>query len=321
MTATINESGLCVQAIMDAAMQAQMQPWIEMECYQLGQGARLGKMESLDLGDRQVVRECLDAPVQKIGVMPANLCTISYCTPAPTFRFSDMCASDTDTIFFMPEHTEFDLYVPAGAQTAYVSLDQDAFMRGAQALNPVQWERAPRQVLSIRSTQQAALKNLVDLSLQAAGTGSTGGNLHYEKILCDMLLHDVLQIATAAGANETQPSSIERTRALQVCQMARALVDARLAVDEIPTIVDICTTVGVSERTLQYAFRTYVDMSPMAYLRLCRLNRVRAMLRMADPSDTTITVVAMRFGFVHLGRFSSDYKRVFGESPSVTLVS
>lgn len=321
MTIMMNESSLRSHVIEDAVMQAAMQPWIEMECYQLGQGKRLGQMEALDLGSQQVVRECQDAAVQKLGVMPPNLCTVSYCTPAPTFRFSELSASDADTIFFMPEHTEFDLYVPAGAQTAYISFNQDEFLRGAQALNPMQWEHAPEQVLSIRSTQQAALKTVVNLSLQAADASNASDHSRYADVLRDMLLLDVLQITAATDANDMQPSSIERVRALHVCRAARELVAERLASDEIPTIVDICMSVGVSERTLQYAFRRYVDMSPLAYLRLCRLNHVRAILHMADPSVTTITDIAMRFGFVHLGRFAADYKRLFDESPSFTLAS
>lgn len=62
-------------------------------------------------------------------------------------------------------------------------------------------------------------------------------------------------------------------------------------------------------------------MSPVAYLRICRLNRVRTTLAASDPQETTITNVAMRFGFLHLGRFAGDYKRMFGETPSETLAS
>src|SRR5690606_17361276 len=110
----------------------------------------------------------------------------------------------------------------------------------------------------------------------------------------------------------------DRSRAFHVCTMARAIVEQRLEDDVLPTIIELCALVGVSERTLQYAFRTYVDMTPVAYLRACRLNRVRTVLRVSDPQATTITAVAVRFGFLHLGRFSRDYRRQFGELPSQT---
>jgi AraC-like DNA-binding protein len=36
-------------------------------------------------------------------------------------------------------------------------------------------------------------------------------------------------------------------------------------------------------------------------------------------ADETVGDVAMRHGFTHLGRFSVEYRRRFGEAPSATL--
>ncbi|MDN3719317.1 hypothetical protein QW131_09065 [Roseibium salinum] len=83
-----------------AAAQAAMQPWIEMECIQLGQGKCLGALHSLELGNQRLVRECQETAVQKLGATPDNLCTISYCTLDPAFRFSEHGAGDADAIFF-----------------------------------------------------------------------------------------------------------------------------------------------------------------------------------------------------------------------------
>lgn len=57
----------------------------------------------------------------------------------------------------------------------------------------------------------------------------------------------------------------------------------------------------------------------MQYLKDVRLRRVREALMSASPESITVTAVAMRWGFTHLGHFTADYKRSFGESPSVTL--
>ncbi|MDN3719316.1 helix-turn-helix domain-containing protein [Roseibium salinum] len=88
-----------------------------------------------------------------------------------------------------------------------------------------------------------------------------------------------------------------RLRAFRICREARAFAEDRIETDEPPTMVDICRAVGVSERTLQYAFGAYAGMSPMAYLRLLRLNRVRTMLLRSTHRETTVTAAAMRFGF------------------------
>jgi AraC-like DNA-binding protein len=56
----------------------------------------------------------------------------------------------------------------------------------------------------------------------------------------------------------------------------------------------------------------------MAVLRKKRLAQARADLAAAAPG-TTVTSVALDCGFTHLGRFSLDYAKEFGEPPSETL--
>jgi AraC-like DNA-binding protein len=84
------------------------------------------------------------------------------------------------------------------------------------------------------------------------------------------------------------------------------------------SIHDLVAFSGISGRSLFRAFQRHRRTSPMAFLRATRLELARDRLR--DPaSDTTVTGVAFDCGFEHLGRFSADYARRFGESPSKTL--
>jgi AraC-like DNA-binding protein len=99
---------------------------------------------------------------------------------------------------------------------------------------------------------------------------------------------------------------------------AKSYIEQHLA--EPLTIGDIAAAAGVSERTLQAAFQSDLSITPMAYLRGRRLDRTRAELADAAARDrTSVTEVAERWGFGHLGRFAAEYKARFGESPSQTL--
>ena len=86
-----------------------------------------------------------------------------------------------------------------------------------------------------------------------------------------------------------------------------------------PYLSELCATANVSERTLQYAFQDIMGMSPLTYLHRLRLHRARDELRKAKSGSTTVTNVAMNWGFWHFGEFSRTYKNCFGEVPSVTL--
>ena len=75
----------------------------------------------------------------------------------------------------------------------------------------------------------------------------------------------------------------------------------------------------VSERTLRYAFRNVLGMSPVAYLSRLRLHRVHKSLKEASRQSTTVTREALHWGFWHVGDFSKAYKECFDELPSDTL--
>lgn len=80
----------------------------------------------------------------------------------------------------------------------------------------------------------------------------------------------------------------------------------------------ICQAAKASERTVEYAFQDFYGMGAKKYLKLLRLNRVRDELLRPGSQAAAIQDVAWRAGFWHMGRFSTDYRRLFGERPSDT---
>lgn len=76
---------------------------------------------------------------------------------------------------------------------------------------------------------------------------------------------------------------------------------------------------GVSERTLRAAFHDVLGVSPKRYAITQRLHAAHEALCSADPHTTTVTDIAMTFGFFELGRFAGRYRHTFGQPPSQTL--
>ena len=81
---------------------------------------------------------------------------------------------------------------------------------------------------------------------------------------------------------------------------------------------ELSRATGVAKRSMSRAFRLILGIGPATYLRHYRLNEARRALLQNGDGGTTVTQVARRFGFRHLGRFSEQYKAMFGEAPSVT---
>ena len=89
--------------------------------------------------------------------------------------------------------------------------------------------------------------------------------------------------------------------------------------DQPLAVVELAGKVGVSQRTLNYAFQDAFDMNPCTYLQLHRLNAAHRELIRTDPQATSITDIAFKWGFNNAGRFSPLHKKIFDEKPSETL--
>jgi AraC family transcriptional regulator, ethanolamine operon transcriptional activator len=81
-------------------------------------------------------------------------------------------------------------------------------------------------------------------------------------------------------------------------------------------VPDICDSLRISRRTLQYSFDSVVGLSPSNYIRAIRLNIARKTL-ITSPREK-VQGAALHAGFSHLGRFSRYYQDFFGELPSDT---
>lgn len=86
------------------------------------------------------------------------------------------------------------------------------------------------------------------------------------------------------------------------------------------TVDELARAAHVSERSLYEAFRREFGQSPMAWVRRFRLEQARAALLAADPgAGATVSSIAADSGFGHVGRFASEYRARYGESPARTL--
>lgn len=101
--------------------------------------------------------------------------------------------------------------------------------------------------------------------------------------------------------------------------IARAVDVIETHPEQAHTMGSLAREVGVSVRALQKGFRRHLDTTPSAFLREVRLRRVHDELKAAQSDSATVGAVAGRWGFAHLGRFASSYRRQFNETPSQTL--
>ncbi len=100
--------------------------------------------------------------------------------------------------------------------------------------------------------------------------------------------------------------------------LARALRAMRAAPAKTPALKDLARTAGVSTRTLQRQFQAFLGQTPVEALRTIRLEHARLDLLRGE-RGISVADIATRWGLAHLGRFSIEYRRRYGEKPSQTL--
>ncbi|WP_372404819.1 AraC family transcriptional regulator [Acinetobacter piscicola] len=87
---------------------------------------------------------------------------------------------------------------------------------------------------------------------------------------------------------------------------------------EMISVEMILHVAGVSKSKLYEQFQYYYGMSPLAFLKKYRLQKVYKTLSSRKQQEISISKVAYDWGFSHLSRFSQEYREEFGENPSQT---
>jgi len=102
----------------------------------------------------------------------------------------------------------------------------------------------------------------------------------------------------------------------RIVQLAEQFIEAYAS--EALTIQNIVEACSTSRAVLFSTFKKFRGYTPMEFLAECRLQSARQALQVPSSTDT-VSFIAQRCGFAHLGRFSQVYQKRFGESPSDTL--
>lgn len=143
-------------------------------------------------------------------------------------------------------------------------------------------------------------------------TNACVGVASLEEFVMSSLL--LMQPSTCLAELVAEPGAPGR----RTVRRARDYIDTHLC-DPL-TMAEIAEFSGASVRSIQQGFHEELHLSPMAYLREQRLERVHDQLIDSQRSDgITVAEIAEFWGFHQLGSFAGLYRRRWGESPSETL--
>ncbi|MBS3803816.1 MAG: helix-turn-helix domain-containing protein [Oleiphilaceae bacterium] len=281
----------------------------QQEYDQISGGRFYGKINEVALSHMQVFREHTSQALrQQCNVWPGSL-WLGIPVRKQDCRINGQQLKHND-VMCRPGHCDFELITPSAFDIYGLVVDHKKLKITAAA-----------QGIELN---QKSLQEHIRLEVPAA-------TLNAVKFLLDRLLsNDTLDIATGVHQDILITAllgllrdEVPNTKVAPSYGHRRAVVDqVKQYIDQSKdapvTMTELCALANVSRRTLQYSFDTILGISPLQFLRLTRLNRVRRQL--AQPgSNHSVADIAAYWGFWHLSQFAKDYKQLFGESPSDTL--
>jgi AraC-like DNA-binding protein len=132
------------------------------------------------------------------------------------------------------------------------------------------------------------------------------------------LEHELVQaLVTCLRPEKNEEDAVAKRQHALVMRRFHAAVAA--SSDRPLYVSDLCSAIGVSDRTLRICCQEHLWMGPRRYLWLRQMQQVRHALALADHRRTTVTEIATAHGLWELGRFAGTYRSLYGESPSATL--
>ncbi|MFM2405204.1 MAG: hypothetical protein RL223_3084 [Pseudomonadota bacterium] len=298
----------------------------QLDYQQLGRGHFHGRLTELRVPGLQVFAEHTSHALRQRGLLGADSLGLALrpraATAAPANLSQNGCPVRADELLAVHDG-EVDLRTPddcllLGVVAETAALDHHLARHGLDrqdlpalrpgTVAPVSVPPATREHLQRVLWQ--ALTGLQPMAEADADTAPGPVGAPQAEAVFDALCDALLGLSV--------PQELPRGRARQdLVDRATACMLAQMHEDQGPQLGAIAARLGASPRTLAYAFDQVLGLSPMQYLRTLRLNLARRAL-VRRRADESIYDIATRHGFWHFGRFSGDYRRQFGQSPSQT---
>ncbi len=221
-------------------------------------------------------------------------------------------AMDLDSMIVLGSADELDLVTSPTLDIVGIAIPQD---RLTWLDDGNRSARTGSRLVRLKPAAAARLREVTQSIFDTieADPSTLGAKAVREQVRDDLI--DALATATWNGVAQstTAPRHVNQRAVVQ-----RATEHVLAHRDEPVSVERLCELVNVSRRSLQYAFEHTLGISPLEYLRVARLHGVRRELKTTPRSAASIQDIAARWGFWHLGHFTTHYRQFFGCRPSET---
>lgn len=289
-----------------------MKSWgVNQEVRQLGAGEFRADLAVRRIEDVELYADRFNKAVSVYLEPPAG--TVSFLFPRSVTGKFLACGHNVgnERLIVIPDGSSVDIAVPDLAGSEAISISITRFTELSEVLTPTFiWP----DDLTIVEGNLAQLYHLRQTLLYLVAHKELEVN---DELISNLLAATIAWIADSPSQGPRSELVHDRTTRVRIAKLVQEYIEEHHRQTIRMENLSQETSVGI--RTLQRCFKEYFDLSISEYLKAVRLNAAYRELTVARPSEDSVTSIALRNGFTHLGRFSTEFHNLFGQLPSELL--
>jgi len=277
--------------------------WAIFCIYQLKPNSLKGVLRILELPNLQIARTNTAGALMYDFIVPEDRINFAILDSVSGKACVDHMKLQTGMIGVMDDHRIYNYMYNGGMKIFDVSLKKGANSQLRDRLAQSQ----DKYYIDTDRKIALLMESIIDTYGDKAPL-STAVSAQIEMRITEAMM----QLTGQQDAKKPRFTQSEKA-ALAVRKQVFAHMDGNL------TTESLAKTHGISQRSLQNGFKSLFGFTPNQFIRLLKLNLVHHDLIQSAPSQLSVSRLAQKWGFTHMGRFSNYYRMLFSEPPSASL--
>jgi AraC-like DNA-binding protein len=287
-----------------------LQLGVNQQMCQLGRGSFRADLTTRSNGQVELFADRYSKACRVYLEPPQGMVGLLFFRSAHGRVLASGASAANDKLCFFPKGVVSGLVTSNLAGSEAIGIPEPRFNEMIGLLCPTFTRPDRMEVMEGNMKQLSALKRTVLNLLRQPGE-----HLDQEG-LSNLLAAVISWIADSNGQSRPERLRVYRARR-RVAKLTEEYIEENYA-DPIH-MEDICGETGVGVRTMQRCFREYFDVTITDYILSVRLHNAYRELATTHGPQETVTRIALRHGFSHLGRFSISFRHRYGTSPNEVL--
>jgi AraC family ethanolamine operon transcriptional activator len=308
----------CKSFTFDVNQQAESLLKWEQRYNQHSSGRFSGYLDELKLGGIHLFEEFTNQTLLQQCSVKENSVWIGFSLQPqrPKINNNNIAAGQLMT---RPSGVDFELITPQDFHIFGLVLDRKGLQNEMVGLDAERWQRQTNEILVSEPNQYVSyeLAKLIQLLLNSAAFQNQPSDARNRSRLNKLMPLVISRIADLLAQTESDFNKVQvqfQTKQRVITAVSSYIKQTNLY----PlTITELCKITNVSRRALHYCFEQGLGISPVQYIKDCRLNEIRRIL-LKNETEVIIADLALDFGFFHISTFNAHYKQLFEETPTQT---